>query len=309
MSTSYLVIRPLSEDPSMIEPLIKEISVLTGLDRSAIIQRTTGTTLKILKTGRAEDKEKLTAMAAQLRRIGMPAVVIDKDEVRAEKRPVRITAVVPGSKALRLTSQNGKEAVNIMSAPIIALVLLGLLLLTIFIYFTTIYNGLVTVKNNVDKYWSDIDVLLKQRFDELPKLIKVCEGYMQHEAETLERVIKARSMMSGAGTMQEKGQAEGMLTEALKSLFAVTENYPELKADRSFGQLQARITELEDEISDRRELYNDSVNIYNIRIEKLPDTFVAGIFNYRTKELWRIEDPGHRRDVVVEFKRRETRAG
>ncbi len=195
-----------------------------------------------------------------------------------------------------------------MSTTMIALVALGLLIIAVSIYFTTIYNGLVTVKNNVDKYWSNIDVLLKQRFDELPKLIKVCEGYMQHEAETLERVIKARSMMGNADSMAEKGKAEGMLTEALKSLFAVTENYPELKADRSFGQLQARITELEDEIADRRELYNESVNIYNIRIEKLPDTFVAGIFSYKAKELWQIET-AHRSDVVVEFRGRETKAG
>jgi len=195
-----------------------------------------------------------------------------------------------------------------MSTPIIALVVAGLLCLTGVIYFTTIYNGLVTVKNNVDKYWSNIDVLLKQRFDELPKLVKVCQGYMEHEAETLERVIKARSMMSGASSVQEKTQAEGFLNEALKSLFAVTENYPELKADRSFGQLQARITELENEISDRRELYNESVNIYNIRIEKLPDTFIAAIFRYQPKELWQIE-AAHRSDVVVEFERRETKAG
>jgi len=113
MSTSYLVIRPLSEDPLVIEPLIKEISALTGLDKSAIRQRTTGTTLKILKTGRAEDKKKFTAIASQLKRIGLPAAVIGKDEVRAKKNPVRITAVELSSKALRLTSPSGKEVVKL----------------------------------------------------------------------------------------------------------------------------------------------------------------------------------------------------
>src|SRR3990172_5980801 len=99
------------------------------------------------------------------------------------------------------------------------------------IYFVIIYNGLVTIKNNVEKAWSNIDVLLKQRYDELPKLVTVCERYMLHEAETLEKVIKARAMAINARGVGEKGKTEGMLTEALKSLFAVAENYPNLKAD------------------------------------------------------------------------------
>ncbi len=182
----------------------------------------------------------------------------------------------------------------------IILVLVVLLLVAFILYFVTIYNGLVTVRNNVDKSWSNIDVLLKQRHDELPKLIKVCERYMKHEADTLENVIKARSMMAGAKNMEDRGKAEGMLTEALKSLFAVSENYPELKADRRFGQLQSRISELENEIADRRELYNESVNIFNIRIEKLPDVFVANILNYKSKEMWQI-NPEDRKDVDVRF--------
>ncbi len=182
----------------------------------------------------------------------------------------------------------------------IVLSVLLLMILGLIIYFVIIYNGLVAVKNNVNKYWHNIDVLLKQRYDELPKLVKVCERYMKHEAETLEKVIRARSMMAGASTMEERGRAEGMLTEALKSLFAVSEDYPELKADRNFGQLQSRITELEDEIADRRELYNESVNIYNIRIEKIPDVFVAGMFNYRPKEMWQI-DTAERKDPGIQF--------
>ncbi len=184
--------------------------------------------------------------------------------------------------------------------PMVVLVVFLLIVAAIVIYFVTIYNGLVVVKNNVEKAWSNIDVLLKQRFDELPKLVKVCERYMKHEADTLERVIKARSMMSNARNMKERGQAEGMITEALKSLFAVTENYPELKADKRFGQLQSRITEIENEISDRRELYNDSVNIFNIRIEKIPDVFVANLLRYRSRELWQI-NPEERKDVEIKF--------
>ena len=185
----------------------------------------------------------------------------------------------------------------------ILVVILGSILAAI-IYIIAIYNGLIKIKNNVEKAWSNIDVSLKQRFDELPKLVEVCHGYMKHEAETLEKVIKARSVMSNAETVTERSKGEGMITEALKSLFAVSENYPELKADRRFGQLQSRISELENEIADRRELYNSSVNIYNIRIEQIPDLFIARSLSYQSKELWQI-DPAHRADVAVNFSRSE----
>jgi len=174
------------------------------------------------------------------------------------------------------------------------------LCLAIVFYFVTIYNGLVTIKNNADKSWSNIDVLLKQRHDELPKLVTVCERYMKHEAQTLEKVIQARSMMAGAQTMDDRGKAEGMLTGALKSLFAVSENYPELKADKRFAQLQSRITEIENEIADRREFFNDSVNIYNICLEKIPDVFMARLLNYQPRDLWRI-NPQDREDVEIAF--------
>jgi LemA protein len=174
------------------------------------------------------------------------------------------------------------------------------LLLAIAFYFVNIYNGLITIKNNADKSWSNIDVLLKQRHDELPKLVTVCERYMKHEAQTLEKVIRARSMMAGARNMDDRGKAEGMLTGALKSLFAVSENYPELKADKRFAQLQSRITEIESEIADRREFFNESVNIYNICLEKIPDVFVARLLNYQSRELWQI-NPQDREDVEIAF--------
>ncbi len=176
-----------------------------------------------------------------------------------------------------------------------------IILVTTFIsYFVILYNGLVTVKNNVEKAWSNIDVLLKQRKDEIPKLVKVCEGYMKHEMETLEKVIKARSMVPDAGTIEQRSASENMFTSALKSLFAVSENYPDLKADKRFAQLQTRISNMEGEIADRRELLNDSVTIYNIRIEKLPDTIVAKLMNYAHKKLWEI-DPEDRKDVEIAF--------
>ncbi len=180
---------------------------------------------------------------------------------------------------------------------VVSFLLLGIGLVA---WFVMLYNGLVTVKNNVDKSWSNIDVLLKQRHDELPKLVKVCENYIKHESDTLERVILARSMMTGARNMQEHAVAEGVMEKAIKSLFAVSEQYPDLKADRQFRQLQARVSTLENEIADRRELFNESVNIFNIRIEKIPDVFVASLLKYNRRELWQIH-PEDRRDIELKF--------
>lgn len=182
----------------------------------------------------------------------------------------------------------------------VVLTLLLLILVGIALYAILIYNGFVQMKNEVDKAWSNIDVLLKQRFDELPKLIKVCEGYMQHEQKTLEAVIRARSQVAGARSDQEKLAAQNMLTDTLRSLFAVTERYPELKADAVFQRLGYRISELEDQIADRRELFNESVNIYNIRLAQFPDLIVARLFSFTGRTLWQI-DPTHRQDVEVKF--------
>lgn len=182
----------------------------------------------------------------------------------------------------------------------IVLGVLLLLLLGLLLYVILIYNGFVQLKNNINRDWSNIDVLLKQRYDELPKLIKVCEGYMQHEQKTLEAVIKARSMAGAARTDADRMQAQNTLTDTLKSLFMVVERYPDLKADAGFRQLSNRISELEDQIADRRELYNAAVTIYNTRIDQFPDVIVARLFNFSSRNLWEI-DPAHREDVAVNF--------
>jgi len=182
----------------------------------------------------------------------------------------------------------------------IVLGVLLLLLAVLALYVILIYNGFVQLKNNINRDWSNIDVLLKQRFDELPKLIKVCEGYMQHEQKTLEAVIKARNMAGSASTEQDKIQAQNALSDTLKSLFMVVERYPELKADVGFRQLSNRISELEDQIADRRELYNAAVTIYNTRIDQFPDVIIARLFNFTRRNLWEI-DPAHRADVEVSF--------
>jgi LemA protein len=182
----------------------------------------------------------------------------------------------------------------------IVLGVLAFLLAVIILYVIILYNGFVALKNNIERNWSNIDVLLKQRYDELPKLIKVCEGYMQHEQKTLEAVIKARSQVNQARTQEQEIQAQNMLSETLKSLFMVVERYPDLKADKSFQQLGYRISELEDQIADRREFLNESVNIYNIRLDQFPDLIVARLFNFSKRTLWQIE-PEHRQDVTVAF--------
>lgn len=182
----------------------------------------------------------------------------------------------------------------------ITLGIILLILLALIFYIIVIYNGFVALKNNIDQNWGNIDVLLKQRFDELPKLIKVCEGYMQHEQKTLEAVVKARSMVNSARSDEQRMQAQNMLTDTLKSLFMVVERYPDLKADAVFRQLGNRVSEIEDQIADRRELYNASVTIYNTRLEQFPDVFVARAFNFDRRTLWEIE-PEHRRDVEVSF--------
>lgn len=183
------------------------------------------------------------------------------------------------------------------------LIFLGVLVLALLIvagFIISIYNALVSLRNNIDRAWSNIDVLLKQRFDELPKLIKVCEGYMQHEQKTLEAVIKARSMVQNARGNKEKLEAQNMLSDTLRSLFMVVERYPDLKADTLFRNLGNRITEIEDQIADRREFLNDSVNLYNIRIEQFPDVLIANTFSFRRRSLWKI-NPAHRQDVEVSF--------
>ena len=184
----------------------------------------------------------------------------------------------------------------------ILLTLLVIVLAGFFGYVIVIYNGLIGLKNNIDKSWSNIDVLLKQRFDEIPKLVNVCKGYMKHERQTLEAVVRARSHVGEATSDKDILEAQSEVSGALKSLFAVVENYPNLKADASFLQLQSRISDLEDQIADRREFFNESVNIYNIRIEQFPDMFVASAFHFERRLLWEI-DPSERNDVEVEFQR------
>ncbi|SDU11908.1 LemA family protein [Halopseudomonas salegens] len=170
---------------------------------------------------------------------------------------------------------------------------LGLLVAVVLIYAIILYNQLVSIKHAVSQAWANIDVLLRQRHEELPKLVDTCQRYMQHEQETLEKVVQARGAVSQArqqGDVKGLGQAETMLRAGLGQLFAVVENYPDLKANESFQHLQSRISGLENGIADRRELYNAAVNINNVRIEQFPDVIIARAFNFVSAELLQFTD-------------------
>lgn len=155
-------------------------------------------------------------------------------------------------------------------------------------YFIVLYNGLVTLKHAITRSFANIDVLLKQRHDELPKLVETCRQYMQHEQSTLQHVIEARSRVaqaSAAHDMDALGQAEIGLRSGLGQLFALAENYPDLKANDTFRHLQARISEIENALADRRETYNEAVNNNNVRIEQFPDSMVASLFNFKPARM------------------------
>jgi len=169
-----------------------------------------------------------------------------------------------------------------------------------FSMFFSIYNGLVALKNNVGKTWANIDVLLKQRHDELPKLVATCEGYAQHERAIFDQLSAARNAVAKANSIPDRSAAEGKLTRPLGSLFAVMEAYPDLKANQGFLQLQSRISELENQIADRREYYNDTVTTFNTRIQQIPDSLVAGWLSLTPAELFKVAE-ADREDVQIKF--------
>jgi LemA protein len=184
---------------------------------------------------------------------------------------------------------------------VIGLVVILALTVALIAYFVGIYNGLVGLRENVKVAWANIDVLLKQRHDELPKLVETCKRYMQFEQETLEKVMRARNSVSQAstsGNIAALGAAEQQLRAGVGRLFAVAENYPQLKTDETFKQLQGRITALEESIADRRELYNDQVNLNNIRVKVFPDVMIAQRFGFLPAHLLEFSDE-EKRDADV----------
>lgn len=163
-----------------------------------------------------------------------------------------------------------------------------------------IYNSLVTLKNRVDEAWSDIDVQLKRRYDLIPNLISTVKGYASHERELFEKVTAARTAAMGAETPAQKEQAENMLSGTLKSLFAVSENYPDLKANQNFLELQRELTDTEDKIQASRRFYNGNVRDFNIKIETFPSNVIASILNFTKREFF-AADEAERENVKVQF--------
>ncbi len=183
---------------------------------------------------------------------------------------------------------------------LVAFVIFLAVIVGVLVWFIGIYNGLVMLRNNIDKAWSNIDVLLKQRHDELPKLIDTCKGYMKHESGVFEKIAELRTRVMTATGVAEKAVADNMLSGALKSLFAVAENYPELKANTNFQQIQGRISQIETDIAARRDAFNNETNTYNIRIQVIPDTFIARLLGYSKRDLFQAAE-GERADVKVSF--------
>lgn len=173
-----------------------------------------------------------------------------------------------------------------------------LVLGSLVVYGVKVYNNLVRLNRDCDKAWSNIDVLLKQRSDELPKLIDTVQEYLDYEESTLKEITEARTQAEDANSPREEAQADQRIQNALDDLLAVAEDYPELKANENFRQLQDRIAEIEDKITDRREFYNEAVNTYNIRIHQIPHNLVANQLGYRDRELFEVEE-GDRKDVDI----------
>lgn len=179
-------------------------------------------------------------------------------------------------------------------------ILIGIVVL-ILLWALIIYNGLVTLKNRTQEAWADIDVQLRRRYDLIPNLVETVKGYAKHEKEVFENVTKARTAAIAASSVKDQEKAENMLTSALKSLFAVAENYPNLRATENFQKLQDELTDTENKIEAARRFYNTNVRDFNIKIEVFPNSLVAKTFNFQKKDMFEIEELGARKPVEVKF--------
>jgi LemA protein len=174
------------------------------------------------------------------------------------------------------------------------------ILAVIVLWFITGYNGLIVLKNSIEKAWSNIDVLLKQRFDEIPNIVETAKGYMKHEKGTFLEITQARTAFSAASTVDAKAKASSMLNKALMGFYAIAENYPKLKADKSFMHLQERISAIESDIANRRESYNGVANDFNIKISQFPSMIIAGFMKLKSKELFQVTE-SEKQNVKIQF--------
>jgi len=164
-----------------------------------------------------------------------------------------------------------------------------------------LYNGLIGLKNKVDEAWSDIETQLKRRYDLIPNLVETVKGYATHEKGTLENVTKARNVAMGASGFADKAQAENALSGTLKTLFAVSENYPELKANQNFMDLQQTLKDIEDHIQLSRRYYNATVRDFNTKLEVFPNNVFAGMLGFKRREFFQTDSEAERQNVKVSF--------
>ena len=179
------------------------------------------------------------------------------------------------------------------------IILLVVALIIVFIIST--YNGLVRSKIKVDNAWSQIDVQLQRRFDLIPNFVETVKGYMTHEQETFEKIAKLRTSWANASSISDKADLDNQLSETLKTIMAVSENYPELKANQNFMQLSQELKNTEDKISFSRQFYNDAATMYNTKIQVFPSNIIAGMFNFTSRSLFQTENDEARKNVKVDF--------
>lgn len=180
----------------------------------------------------------------------------------------------------------------------IVLIIIVLLILWII----AIYNGLVKSRLKVDNAWSQIDVQLQRRFDLIPNFVETVKGYMAHESETFEKITALRTSWANSTTVGEKAKLDNELSGALKTIMAVSENYPDLKANQNFSELSEELRNTENKISFSRQFYNDSVTMYNTKLAVFPSNIVAGMFNFQGRELFTVDNNEARKNVKVDFK-------
>ena len=180
---------------------------------------------------------------------------------------------------------------------LIALIIIAILVIAVI----AIYNNLVRLRQKVKNSWSQIDVQLQRRFDLIPNLVETVKGYMEHENEVLTRVAELRTSWANAGSVAEKADLDNQLSGALKTIMAVSENYPDLKANQNFSELQQELQNTENKISFSRQFYNDSVTMYNTKLEVIPSNIIASMFNFKPEELFKVESEEARKNVKVDF--------
>ena len=175
------------------------------------------------------------------------------------------------------------------------------IIVLIILWIVSVYNGLVKSRMKVKNSWSQIDVQLQRRFDLIPNLVETVKGYMKHEEGNLTKIAQLRTSWANANTVKEKAELDNQLSGALKTIMAVSESYPELKANQNFANLQAELKNTEDKISYSRQFYNDTVTMYNTKLEVIPSNIIASMFNFKPEELFKVDTPEAKANVKVDF--------